>query len=399
MINAQRLNEEMDNGALQLTNENHVGMDEKATSETAPSNRLCTRHIVVHRVECSNSERYHNGHKAIADYLDTPRLVKGSTRATHLRGKRSLSNVDNYLEEHEDISFAVFKTYSCNEYHAEIKDRFERLPMPPMEESIAAQAAPYFFRLKDDAKPAIPQSEFISVSNNLKKALDALSLKEPDDLSNWNVVKNPAFPYLQLYHCKHLLTGVSASELDIPNQLHLETLYRYLDEHLAAEYEEAELLFRKGIASRMHWAKLFRPNEVVVTMENEQPRAYLSTVCPSPDSNTLVLQCWSWEFDGRFWRNQTDLRIQWPSYADTVSITQLGAYPLRFDQTGLEERLKRRGTEFWSCRKRKLISYDVPLHGMELQIVGLLSCMSWDILTKTGQSAVHDRHGDLQVDA
>ena len=157
--------------------------------------------------------------------------------------------------------------------------------------------------------------------------------------------------------------------LEPTHQLYLKALAGYLDQHITPEFVEAEALFAKGVVSRKHWAKLFCLDEIVVTVEHGQAVAFVSVICPIPNDDFLVLYCWSWAFDGKFFRREAELRIPWPSKNDVTAITDLQVYPLKYAKAGLEDKLRNRGERFWGCRGRKYVSYDVPLSGMEIQIV------------------------------
>ncbi|KAF2113907.1 hypothetical protein BDV96DRAFT_661132 [Lophiotrema nucula] len=290
---------------------------------------------------------------------------------TNLQGIRQIADISSYLEDHSDISLAVYNVYSCNRYHDEMKDSFKRHPMPSMDEALASEARPYFFILSKDAAPATAESAAMIASEGLLEALDELHTVHPQSKWNLDVQHNFTYPYLQMNHCKESLTGVSACELNSAQQDHLRNLASFLDDDLAFEYAEAEELFAKGSVTRKHWAKLFRPNEVVVTIDDGQPRAYVSPSCPAPNKDLILRQCWSWDFDGKFHRIEKDFVVKWQAVSDIVPISDLQIYPLRFDKTGLQERLRRRGIDFWACRWRKFVSYDVPLQGIEVQIVGL----------------------------
>jgi len=54
------------------------------------------------------------------------------------------------------------------------------------------------------------------------------------------------------------------------------------------------------------------------------------------------------------------------------AITDLQVYPLDRATYQLRDELRSRGETFWACRSRKFLNYDVPLQGMEVQIVMFL---------------------------
>lgn len=333
-------------------------------------------HIVIHRVECGGDGLYHDDHESEEHYYDVPRLLANANRTSVLRGQHLLSDPEWLLEDHPAISFVVRNTYDCGRYHEQISDQFERLWMPlGISESIVGQVRPYFSVLTNNAALAEREDQVIVPSKGLKRAMSTLKSSFPSQLRNWDDEDNLTYPYLQLWHCKDLLRVAVNNMSDPAQQLHSNALLSYLESEGAAEWEEAEKLFSDGRVNKKHWAKLFRPNDLVVTMDNGEPRAYVVRDCPTVGDDSLVLACWSWKFDGEFHLQYPHHKVTWPSESDTVPISDLVFYPLRFDKSDLKERLERRGRVFWSCRKRRYVSYNVSPEETGLGAVGsLASC-------------------------
>jgi hypothetical protein len=74
-------------------------------------------------------------------------------------------------------------------------------------------------------------------------------------------------------------------------------------------------------------------------------------------------------FDEQFFKEDVKMDIRWPSGGEVLFITSLRVYPLKYATKEMELKLRKRGEVFWTCRSRKFVSYDVPLQGMEEQIV------------------------------
>ncbi|KAF9883981.1 hypothetical protein FE257_002422 [Aspergillus nanangensis] len=125
-------------------------------------------------------------------------------------------------------------------------------------------------------------------------------------------------------------------------------------------YDEVDELFSRDGVHKSHLPMLFRPNEIVVVFENCQPRAYMLANGPESDQFPLALDCWSWEFDGQFRREQTNVYVNWPSSASEIDISELNTYPLSFDHSGVEALLRKRGETVWKCRRERFVSYDPP---------------------------------------
>jgi hypothetical protein len=350
------------------------------TSECASSDST-SRHTTIHHVECSGVGRYHDHHERSADYFDVPFLPIHSSRMTGLRGQHRLADLESYIEEQANLSFVVYMTYDCVAYHEDNKTSFKRLSIPHLDEAIAYQAKPYFYVLQKDAEPAIPRSERLLPSDSLQKAFELLrearekisgmAERQEDELPS-----NLVYPYLKLYHERQVFIEYATYQMPGTERLHLTDIFNYLEKRLGEEYAEAEVLFKQGAVNRKHWAKLFRPGAVVVGHKSNEPAAYISTSCAIAFNGSLHLKCWSWAFESRFLKDEVDLVVSWPSDKETVAITDLSTYPLEYAPDGLEQELRRRGQVFWTCRSRKFVNYDVPLHGMAVQKVSSLDVES-----------------------
>jgi hypothetical protein len=338
----------------------------KASPASPASGAL--QHAVVHKVECTRRGPYHEKHPAIAYFLDAPCLLQGANRSVPLKGQQPLSSIETYLAEHREISFTVCITYSCNQYHDDLEDAFDFYPMPPVDVDTIARMKPYFYVLREDQGPTTARAETILPSDDLREALDMVSTPESQHRSLSDSV-GFIRPYSRLYYHRSLLSTAFGVPESSSRQSHTSVLFDYLERNISPEYSEAENLFQQGLVEKKHWEKLYRPNETVFNDENDQISAYIVDSCSLAGRDALTLHCWSWEFDGKFFRQEKELQIQWPSSSESIFMTNLQVYPLRFDNTELEGRLERRGREFWYCRHRRFVSYDVPLKGMEIQIV------------------------------
>ena len=211
--------------------------------------------------------------------------------------------------------------------------------------------------LKEDAKEADRIKQTLLLSPKLHRAMDTLQISYPLEFSHWEAEKNLTHPYLQLWHCKDLLED-AAKELtstDLPQVIALRT---FLEETVSDEWDEARDMFNNGFVNHRHWTKLFRPHAPIVTLLGNEPRAFICTEVSRISENKINLQCWSWEFDGHFFRQSFSIDVDWPNQFVLIQITSLSHYPLRFNTSDLTNRLRKRGTTFWSCRQRNYISYN-----------------------------------------
>ena len=329
------------------------------------------RHLVVHRVSCEGGDN-HSRHKPASTFIDVPRLFAGDSKASALRGKGPLSSVEEYLEVHPEVCLVIYRSYSCNDYHVTVKDHFDRLQIPKLDMEMLSQLRPYFFSLRQDGELPTPIAEEMTiVSDELKEALTAVGDIYPEQAADWQDQCNLRAPYLHLYHRRSVLARHIHASLDAKRQSLIKVVLDYVQTSCEQEYAEADALFARGLVSQRHFQKLFGPNEVVVTTRDGQPLAYMSESCPDPDRFPVDLNCWSWTFDGFFQQEKTSIHVEWPyTTAQAISIRALKTYPLKYDTSGLEQRLKDRGRAFWSCRRRRYVSYESPNPTFEVQAVG-----------------------------
>lgn len=348
-------------------------------------------YIVVHRVQCNGRHEFnHRDHEAEIDYLDTPRLLTDANQTSALKGTEPLENIGWYLEDNPGRHLAVINIFDCVQYHKEIANTFERLSLPSsIDDRILRQLRPYLYVLKNDAKEAERKNQLLLPSPGLRKALNALRVLHPSSLDNWEAERNLAYPYPQLWHSRDILRN-AAEELSPNDQCHITTLWNYIDNDITDAWTEAENMFKKGIVSKKHWTKLFRPNEPIVTMLYGEPRAFICKDNPEVSKDKLCLECWSWEFDGQFFRWDVSIMIDWPDQSDVASIVDLSHYPLKFDTYNLANRLANRGATFWSCRQRRYVSYRSPSQDTIGQAVSSYrTCFKVLSLINTGSATLY----------
>jgi hypothetical protein len=354
---------------------------------------LCPRHVIVHQVSCSGGGN-HTQHLPQLQYLDVPRLFAGDSKVSALRGEIHFPDLEDYLESNPDISFIVYRSYSCNEYHEAVKDDFDRLQIPQIDPAVISQLRAYFFALKRDGEAASPSVEDIRIiSEDLQDAMTTMESLHPDQFGTWDPQRGMRAPYLQLYHCRPLMDDYAtmpSGDLSQTHQDHIRTLFNYVIASYGEEYQEVDDLFESGLVNQYHIPKLFGPNEIVVTLVNSQPSAYISEICPALEDGHLKLNCWSWDFDGLFRKEKSGLSVPWPQDSDTVPISSLRVYPLRYDRSGLEERLRNRGKQFWSCRKRNFVGYESPNPTFEVQAVRLAALVHQIKLTLRFSRQIQD---------
>lgn len=338
------------------------------------------RKITIHRVICKRTQKYHKAHHPSSHYLDVPAVKAFENCATALHGQKRLKDVNDYLEENSGFSIVIYIDYNCEGYHEKIKDAFVRHSMPSMPHDMSVASKPYFQILERHGPIADATSERMRLSESLQGALHALRSQNTDMFKEWEADEDLLHPYPKLYYSKHLFVGSSTQMLEPKQQIDLEVLFHYLTDHLAADYEDLARLSAAGFVSQKHWRMLFRPDDTVVTIQDGHIRGFIMKYCRLRNQNTLELDCWSWEYDGNFFREPITIQILWPSQSKQVAITDLSVYPICYAAEEMQLKLRKRGHTFWGCRRRKYVNYDVPLQGLGSQLVSTISRLQWTIL-------------------
>jgi hypothetical protein len=221
------------------------------------------------------------------------------------------------------------------------------------------------------AEPADHEHEAMSiVSYNLQDAMEAMAAARPASFVGWGDKHNTKAPYLHLYHTRSIIKQLAPHILSSVQQNHISVLLEYLECSYGREYADADHQFASGQVTRAHFSKLFGPNEIILDSTSGQTMAYVSRNCPQDDDESLALHCHHWAFDGHFHQEDRNMAVSWPKNdSDKIPITSLSVYPLKFDQSGLEEKLRARGQTFWKCRKRNFVSYESPSRSFDIGVV------------------------------
>lgn len=342
------------------------------------SSRKLSTHLIFNHVQCTNRGS-HKRHDKLSTYLDRPKLFKGDSKLSVLRGQKAISDVSEYLQQHGNSIFVVDRVFKCHDYHEQIETWFDPLPKPKDPE-IPESVKPFFFSLRSNGHPAKPFSESLKIlSKQLKDSIvtiTGMSLSKIDKLENRN---NMEILSQLLYHFDHKKERDS-SLLDPGRRKLLDILIDYMKRSNQQDYEEADELFSQGLVTKKHLAKLCGPNELMVTSIEGQPRAFQVHRVVFENWPSLHLDLWCWGFDGTFYKEHSTMEFLWPASvpADSaIPITNLELYPLSFAPAGLEKRLTTRGEVFWKSRKMRFVAYDPPHAGLELHSVSCLFCSSF----------------------
>ncbi|KAM7210502.1 hypothetical protein V8F06_014115 [Rhypophila decipiens] len=297
---------------------------------------------VLYRVACSDKQV--RCHRRI--YQDEPRrvVIKGEY---HLCGAELIPDLDDFLVRSPATAFIVYRDFFCE------------------------KGSRSTFLGANSTKPASKSfREIISVvSEELHETLQRNSLFAPDhaaykgsakegDAFNSTALSTSPSEYSHqfLYHHREILSAANERH---PQDGPVMALLSYLRSCPDPMYAKCDALFSRGAVTKDSLPWLFRPNEVVVSNEGPLQMAHVLKHFPIVDS-TLRLSCWNWGYDGHWLqRKPAPLLVEIPSFGEK-SITALAAYPLRFAQQEVRERILTNGKRFWDLRRPVLIAYEGP---------------------------------------
>jgi hypothetical protein len=327
--------------------------------------------LVVHRVKCY----HHSDHSKEEYYEDAPRLFAGDSKATALHGETIITEDlfgDQFADDNPHISFIVLKSYDCKAYHDRMKNEFTVVPIPASVAKSLSKFKPHFSLLRVDGEVSEPESEeILYVSKDLQMAMEVVRAAHPEYFPSEAMDTSLDAPYLSIYHARSIMDGYSNQPRDnISNvqQSHIRCLVDYVQHSRHKEFEEADAEFVRGMVSEHHFTKLFGPNEIVVRDTSAGPIAYIVEEAQF-EAHSFRLNCWTWEFDGIFYKSRSTWDVEWPPHANEVSVSTFTMYPLKYDKSGVGEVLRKRGAKFWEFRKAVLIEHESESSAFELRAV------------------------------
>ncbi|KAK2810498.1 hypothetical protein FQN50_002987 [Emmonsiellopsis sp. PD_5] len=325
-------------------------------------------YLILHRVNCTG-KKSHTVHKQGSVYLDVPRLFKGDSKASSLRGKKEIPKVKEYISQYPSVSFVVYKEYDCNEYHEDHEASFTPLSMPT-DPKLPKSVEPFFFKLCQHGNAAIPASEVMTIMpEELMDAISSVTGMSQRHLTNLDRPENINMLQHRLYYYRRLRDEDIVGLSSVQRQL-MDTLLAYVKMSYGPQYDEADKMFSRGMVNQKHIAKLFSPNDIIVSTENGQPVAFTIKEPPRSGQLPLVLRYWSWKLNVSFYREDKESELYWPASRppdEEIPISSLSMYPLRHAPPGLEKQLRSRGEMLWKCRKRHFVAYNPPSATIEVQ--------------------------------
>lgn len=338
------------------------------------------KHLILYRIPQNGNPPSHphlnsstmDRNNSMTLYFDPPQWTHGQAGPGVLRSQLPVTNFDLYLERNKDISFIVYKTYVIPEDIPNTRSTRDRNSAPP------------------DLNAAVVDESIQPVNEILVSAVEAL-LEAKDEyasiLGSFRAKHELAAPYLFVFHQRNERQRIQQSLPEYSHQ-QLSMLWDYIVRSQGAEYAAADSQISLGKTSPELLKYLFKPGQLLVQNKDDEMQGWICEDWPrvtrrgetipfrqakisgatKPEKSgshaepnlQWEFSAWHWEFDGEFRGKKETLSVSIDAgnrKESTVPINSLDIFPLKYASTGTVNQLRRRGKNFWKCRKRALVSY------------------------------------------
>ncbi|KAI6086339.1 P-loop containing nucleoside triphosphate hydrolase protein [Hypoxylon rubiginosum] len=308
---------------------------------------------------------------SIMTYIDEPTWLVGPNQEVILTANFPLTDPNGYLGQKKKAAFVVVKTYTPDQQVSALQKacREKRaLPRPkPSYEGIRLisggmiEAAENFFRRQQ---------------------------KFDTDFPNFNVRKAIGAPYLcwYFYRSEDAFSGMRPD-----HRRYMELLTGEMEKSCGDMYRKINSQLERQVVSPQTIEFLFRPGDVLLSKEDGKQEGFVALGQAIPKEGqqklpgkiedwsgrannddvqknyTWTIDAWSYQYDGHFYKAEhtqaTSLKIHLnvSHYEKEVPMSDLNLLPLAYAEKAFAERLAERGRIFWSCRRKKLVSYQETL--------------------------------------
>lgn len=303
--------------------------------------------------------------KKTTTFFDQPEWTVGENRSRNLSGTLPLASFPHYLQMNKNIAFVVFRDFDINE----LEQRLDGTSNSDSDDFLPP--------ISHTSESIYPASKDLSVA--IISILDSRS-EFSDLLESFKGTYSLTAPYLFRYHSRDFSDELVKSMTE-RGKRQLSILSGYIDTEFKLEYEKADDLLSRGRISMAYVQYLFKPNDILVKVEEGKSSAYVSKSWPlrshlrdSSDSHARVggkkafvksdnvriwdIAAWSWAYNGTFHCIHENLSLQLLAHdEEEQEIEKLNVCPLKYVSHKIVEMLEQRGRTFWKCRFGHLVSY------------------------------------------
>ncbi|XXH01512.1 hypothetical protein Hte_007872 [Hypoxylon texense] len=304
-------------------------------------------------------------------YLDEPTWLVGPNQEFLLTANFPITDLDGYLGRKSKVAFVMVKTYSPHQQISDLQRACKEkraLPRPK------------------------PSNEYIRIiSEDMIAAAEDFFGRHPKfgtDFPKFSVRNPIASPYLcwYFYRSHDAFAGMCPR-----HQRHMELLTGEMEKSCGDTYRKINSQLKRQVVSFETIQFLFRPGDVLLSKDGRKQEAFIALgravqgqAQQSPPrrlkdwakrtgndniqrSYTWNIDAWSYQYDGHFYKaerkdeNSLNLYLNVSHYEEEVPMSCLNLLPLSYADKVFVERLAKRGNIFWSCRHKKLVSYQERL--------------------------------------
>jgi hypothetical protein len=385
---------------VQTLRDRIIDLESQLQKSTGQQKQKPSRLKVLYRLQDDGSSDSPN---IDTSFEDEPEIIKDKGDTAYLRCRTRVNNMDLFLMSQPDISLVVFRTYP------------KIIHLDSTESRHRSQAIDHL-RL-----PAPVAESIFPVEEHLKQSLKMILKRKPEFKQlyhRYQATDELEAPYLFIYHSRGDLENIrSLLSLEASKQLGL--LLDYVERTLGAEYSAADDLLEKGQTAPKYIQYLIKPGKVVVEKQEKSHIGFIADTWLSPMQESdpasldgqvpITISClsndigsemhaageikdptsilelpddlqprqsrmkYTWtltgrtlEFDGRFSWRSTKLTVEMfaVSAYEPSTVADMNIFPLQHAPAKIKDMLQRRGSTFWKCRTKNLISYQ-PGHDEE----------------------------------
>ncbi|KAL6694520.1 AAA family ATPase [Trichoderma pleuroticola] len=298
-------------------------------------------------------------------FLDQPLWLEGATSSRGaFAGNLPLRSVSSYLSKHPEICCIIYRDYNVSSL----------IGTEPQDSDSDALVGPE--QVGEFIEPATTK-----LANAITKFFDYYKFNR-DSTANLHPTKLIA-PYVAIYHARGENLTCFLETLEHNQRIQFQTMLNYVFSRYGNDYSLVDEMTGKGKVTQKYIKYLFKPGAIIVHGKGQDARGYLckswledqTPTNPNPSkaapNDTQVkrrfnMPAWSWDFDGKFSREQTTLSMEFDAKdLSEKSIEKLSIRPLAHLSESTKERLKNRGTWFWKCRTKHIVSYDDLPNGQQ----------------------------------
>ncbi|KAK6512578.1 hypothetical protein TWF481_001462 [Arthrobotrys musiformis] len=315
-------------------------------------------------------------------WLDKPRAMSELRKSLHYEADIPIPDVKAYFRRNSHIHFVVYEDFECcGSFLTDPKELgysgppWARLGTRPGYRYVSNDVSTSIRELQFTASRGLTEHKIGRATTGNPFSITSIefrdlivALQNKAKIEDWS---GGFRLYDQIYgphNCilRHIgLIRAQISTFNLQQQHLLNLLFDFIEDRFGHEYQEAVKLSKEGYVAKHTIPYTICPGDVIVKNDKvNYLNAYIVETWPQvKDSGTRMasvsFKAWSWKFNGVFEKAHTGITLSLDLFEedDAIEIERLEYYPIKYAKAGSKGFLKRRGLQFWRCRKRRFIGY------------------------------------------